>query len=59
MTVRMFWLFGLVILFGVVSFANGVWCLRHRAFQPVLRTVMFILVAALFGAGWMVSQTPQ
>lgn len=58
-TVRMFWLFGTVILFGVVSFANGIWCLRHRAFQPVLRLLMLLLGVALFVGAWVVSQTPK
>ena len=59
MTVRMFWLFGTVILFGVLSFVNGVWCLRRRAFQPVLRVLMLLLGAALFFGAWQVSQTAK
>ncbi len=58
-TVRMFWLFGTVILFGVVSFVNGVWCVRHRAFQPVLRALMLLLGVALFAGAWLVSQTEK
>ena len=59
MTVHMFWLFGTVILFGLVSLLNGVWCVRYRAFQPVLRTLMLLLGVALFFGAWQVSQTAK
>ena len=56
-TVRMFWLFGTVILFGAVSLLNGIWCVRHRAFQPVLRALMLLVLAGLIVAGVVLSNT--
>ena len=56
-TVRMFSLFGTIILFGFASLVNGVWCVRHRAFQPVLRVLMLLVAAGIVVAGVLLSNT--
>ncbi len=48
MTVRMFWMFGGVALFGVGSIANGIWALRYGSMNLVLRVLLVLLGVALF-----------
>ena len=56
-TVRMFWTFGTILLFGAFSLLNGIWCVRYRAFQPVLRTLMLLNAVGIVIAGMLLSRT--
>ena len=49
MTVQMFWMFGAVILFGILTVLNGAWILRHGAFSPILRWLQILAGVVLFG----------
>ena len=59
MTRRMFWLFGCVGVFGLVTLFNGVWCARHGVFQPVLRALFVAVAVAMVAAGALVMSTPK
>lgn len=47
LTVQMFVIFGAVILFGIVTVLNGLWTVRHGAFNPAFRVILLLIGAAL------------